>query len=179
MKKLFILLMALVLYGCAANHQVIREDTPGDKVALNPQDDIGVMLARDGEGSVVGGEKKSYLGSGLTLSTRTISALMSKFESVSLVETIDFNRAIQISRDRNIEYLVIPLIEQWVDENNPWTLAPDRLALTVSVIKVTDMTKIRAFTYQAEDHSGDWTDYPVERMLGSEFQASLLQELAR
>lgn len=168
MKTWKLIVLLFLLSGCAANYQVVRENETGAPTPLVPQDHLGVMLAQ---------ENDAPLGSGLIVSTKIKSALMSRFESVGLIETVLFKKAIQVCIDQGIAFLIVPTINKWDDRNNPWTLEPDKLALRISVVKVADGMEILAFTYKAEDHSGEWTDYPVERMLGRQFQSELLREM--
>lgn len=163
-----LIVLIFLLSGCAANYQVARENAPGANTHILAQNPLGVMLAQ---------ENGAPLGSGLIVSTKIKSALIGRFESVGLIETVFLKKAIQVCMDQGIAYLIVPVIRQWDDRNNPWTLEPDKLELRISVVKVSNGTEILVFTYRAEDHSGEWTDYPVERMLGRQFQSALLREM--
>jgi hypothetical protein len=127
--------------------------------------------------STVPREERVYLGSGQVVSTKIMSALMSKFNLVSLVETINLADAVQRCRDRGFMYLIVPVIEQWEDRPNHQTYELDKLALRVGVVRVTDAVEIRAFTYRAEGHSIGGSDYPVQRLLEKDFQEALLKEI--
>lgn len=149
-KKLYPLILLIVLVGCADTHTLIRQN-PAPITTISPKQSFYISLSRDG---LYGDEP--YPGSGLTLSQAILSSFASYARRVEVATTVEsYDEARKRALDKQYEYLVYPTILHWENRATEWNGIPDRVKVKIEVVKAQDDSVFDSVII--EGTSGMWT----------------------
>ena len=167
-----LLLMFILLTGCADTHSLIRQNQ-GDVTKLSTSDSFYIAVNIDG---VYGDEK--YEGSGLSLSQIILSPLAKKVRRVEIGRAYQtYDEALLFAKKNGWKYLVYPTILHWENHATEWNGVPDKVEVKIQVVesssnKLIDAAFIKGRSGLATfggDQPQDLLPIPVEEFVSGLF----------
>jgi len=126
----FLVIIALMLAGCADSNKIIRSDNKAIP-ALTSNEKIYIGINRDG---VYGDE--AYPGSGLTLSQLLLSSFSKHVRRVEIgKEYQQYDDALRTSRSNGYNVFIYPTILHWENHLTEWNGIPDKVKVKIDVIE--------------------------------------------
>ena len=125
----FLVIIALILPGCADSNKIIRSDNKAIPT-LTSNEKIYIGINRDG---VYGDE--AYPGSGLTLSQLLLSSFSKHVRRVEIgKEYQQYDDALRTSRSNGYNIFIYPTILHWENHLTEWNGIPDKVKVKIEVV---------------------------------------------
>ena len=173
-RRTLLLLVALLMGGCASRVIVPSPATPG-AVVSTPRDGVRVMESADG---VFGSQ--TYTGSGRRLAGRVVQSLQGQFVDVQMLATTREADALRAARAAHAKFLVVPTILAWEDRNTAWSMNRDRLRVQLALRDVTSDRVVNSVSFEARSRKFFiFGDPAPDAMLDRSFDRAVLALLQR
>ena len=130
MRLLYVVIVVLLLYGCADTHKVTRSTGPQSSVFLQRQTSAYIAVPPDGRyGATV------YSGSG-TMTAQVVATAFAPYLSKVTTGTKvkDLDQALATAKGGGFTYLFYPQILLWEDRATGWSGKPDMATVKLSVV---------------------------------------------
>lgn len=129
-KKLFSLLLVMLLIGCSDTHKLVRSETTGLSVAKDAS--AYIVLPADGQYNAI-----LYPGSGMIVAKevdKAFSPYLSKTKVADRREKLA--TALISAKELGFDYVIHPQITHWEDRNTAWSGRPDVASVKLSIVEV-------------------------------------------
>lgn len=173
MRTLCVIIISMLLIGCADTHELLR-GSGGGQVVLDRNASAYIAIPRDG---VYGGT--IYNGSGQS-TAQVILAAFSKYlpQVVTAQAHEDYKESLDRAKKQGYNYLIFPAILEWEDRATEWSAIPDRVSVKITVVntntgRVVDSAIVKGKSGLATfggDHPQDLLPKPIEEFTTSLFK---------
>jgi len=171
MKRYILLFLSVLLVSCADSHQIMKTSTSTAK--LEKTASAYISVPRDGPYGHI-----NYTGSGATTAQIMLLAFSRYLNRVETGNTYQsYDDALNYAKENNFAYLVFPSILAWEDRATEWSGLPDKVAVKILVVRVSNGTTLDAAIIKGKsglatfggDHPQDLLTKPVDKYVKSLF----------